>query len=447
MQVTQDTTIAQNIPKLERYEYPGLFATKGDSEHLTNLRIENEEAGVDIVRGAGSGRTMVAGYTFAFAEHFRRDQAGDYLLTVIEHEAEQGSLLAGDGSGSERYQNRFECIPNGVKFRPERKTPKPVISGLQTAFVTGPAGEEIYVDKYGRIKVQFHWDRMGKNNEESSCWIRVAQSIAGKQWGSVFLPRVGQEVVVEFLEGDPDRPIVTGSVYNADAMPPYTLPDEKTKNTFKSYSSKGGGGFNELRFEDKKGSEQVFMQAEKDYHLRVKNDQRLTVLNETHTITNKDTLGKIGGDHHLAVTGDQNQKVDGSVSLKVGMNAHQKVGQTLAVDAGTEIHLKSGMNLVIETGTTLTLKVGGNFININPGGIFIKGTMVMINSGGSAGSGAGCSPAAPKAPQEADQADAGKATQAAVSKQPPVALTYSPVALQMKQAAESGAPFCEICGS
>ena len=167
-----------------------------------------------------------------------------------------------------------------------------MISGLQTAFVTGPPGEEIYVDKYGRIKVQFHWDRLGKNDEESSCWIRVAQSIAGKQWGSVYLPRIGQEVVVEFLEGDPDRPLVTGSVYNADAMPPYTLPDEKTKNTFKSYSSKGGGGFNELRFEDKKGKEQIFMQAEKDFHFRIKNDHRIMALNETHAITKKDRAGE-----------------------------------------------------------------------------------------------------------------------------------------------------------
>ena len=163
---TQDTTVSIKIPKLEKYEYPGRFANKADSEKLTGLRIEAEEAGVDIARGAGTGRTMAAGYTFTFSEHSRRDQNAEYLLTEIEHEAAQGSLIAGDDGGDERYGNQFRCIPKSVKFRPPCKTPKPVISGLQTAFVTGPSGEEIYVDKYGRIKVQFHWDRVGAANEE-----------------------------------------------------------------------------------------------------------------------------------------------------------------------------------------------------------------------------------------------------------------------------------------
>src|SRR5207244_1037045 len=188
------------------------------------------------------------------------------------------SYTAGTG-GNQVYTNRFTCIPDSVVFRPARATPRPVVRGPQPAVVVGPKGEEIYTDKYGRIKVQFFWDREGKKDENSSCWMRVAELWAGKTWGMVFHPRIGQEVMVDFLEGDPDRPLITGRVYNAEQMPPYTLPDNQTQSGVKTRSSKGGGteDFNELRFEDKKDSEDIYFHAQKDFHRVVENDDDLKV--------------------------------------------------------------------------------------------------------------------------------------------------------------------------
>jgi len=268
--------------------------------------------------------------------------------------------------------------------------------------------------------------------------------VAGKGWGAVWTPRIGQEVVVSFLEGDPDRPLITGGVYNAVQTVPYPMPDEQTKSTFKSYSSKGGGGFNEIRYEDKKGSEQVFIHGERNLDVRVKNDRFETIGGESDLVVYKDQIELVKQDKHLHVKGDQNEKVDGTVSLQAGQNVQIKVGQNHALQAGTEVYLKAGMNLVIESGTTLTLKVGGNFININSGGIFLSGTMVMINSGGAAGSGAGCSPTTPKEAKEADTAKPGEQASLPPPPTPPTPSSYSPQAMVLKQAADSGAAFCDI---
>ncbi|MGH9760809.1 MAG: type VI secretion system Vgr family protein, partial [Blastocatellia bacterium] len=322
--------------------------------------------------------------------------------------------------------------------------PIPVVHGSQTAIVVGPAGEEIYVDKYGRVKVQFHWDREGKYNEKSSCWIRVSQNWAGKRWGAMFIPRIGQEVIVDFIEGDPDRPIITGRVYNGGSMPPYDLPAEKTKSSIKTYSSKGGGGFNELRFEDKKGSEQIFIHAEKNKDIRIKNELKEWVGSTSHEIVTSDRLTKVSGERHIQVGGDKNEKVGGTLSLNVTAAEQKKVGSNYALDAGTEVHIKSGTNLVIETGTNLTVKVGANFININPQGIYISGKNVYINSGGTAGTGLGSHPNTPKDPAEADDAVAGQKAELPPPKQPPKPAVFSPGALMMKQAAQDGMPFCEM---
>jgi type VI secretion system secreted protein VgrG len=322
------------------------------------------------------------------------------------------------------------------------------------------------------VKVQFHWDRQGKNNADSSCWVRVAQVWAGKRWGASFWPRIGQEVVVDFLEGDPDQPIIVGSVYNADQMPPYLGdgPDDKHKKDnkvsgIKTNTTPGGQGFNELRFDDTKDKQQVFMHAERDMDVRVKNESREIVLLNRHLIvgSEKDKKGDqrelVVKDKHLLVKGNhveqiegnmqllvgggeggnqdvvikkdkkeliegashvhvkmqRNEKVDMDQSLTVGMNQHEKVGMNHALEAGMAIHLKAGMTLVIEAGVQLSLKVGGNFIDINPAGVFIQGTLVMINSGGAAGAGAGAQPtepqdakeAKPTKPDEADNAKTG----------------------------------------
>jgi type VI secretion system secreted protein VgrG len=322
--------------------------------------------------------------------------------------------------------------------------------------VVGPPGEEIWPDKYGRVKVQFFWDRVGERDDKTSCWIRCAQTSAGNGWGSMFIPRVGQEVIVSYLEGDPDRPLVTGVVYNNEQMPAYKLPDEKTKSYLKTNSSKGGEGYNELRFEDKKDSEQIFIHGQKDIDVRVINDSRENIGHDRHqTIggekngqkvgdqfeliyrdqqlkVNRNRVEYIGGnmqlrvggidggagdqdlcidgtkkeligkERHLQVKKDRLTKIGGGDSLSVGGDLQEKVGQNYALDAGQAVHIKAGMSMVLEAGMQLSLKVGGNFIDISPAGVSIQGTMVLINSGGAPGAGAGANPASPNDPQKAD---------------------------------------------
>ena len=226
-----------------------------------------------------------------------------------------GSDYRSDMGGDFSYENRFLCLPSALPFRPQRATPRPVVQGTQTAVVVGPAGEEIFTDKYGRVKVQFHWDRQGTNDADSSCWVRVGTPWAGTQWGAIHIPRIGQEVLVSFDEGDPDQPIITGSIYNAATMPPYTLPDNMTQSGIKSRSTPGGGAdnFNELRFEDKKGSEQIYFHAEKDFDRVVENNDTLSV-----GFTKKDQ-------------GDQTVKVFNNQSVTVGTPQSADGSQTINV--------------------------------------------------------------------------------------------------------------------
>ncbi len=420
------STEGQDERKYEIYEYPGGYTTRDDGERLAGLRAQEQDAPLVVANGVSSYAGVAPGYKIDLKGHFSRDRNKSYDFLIVEHEADLGDSYETGDVEAGTYENSFECVPHPTPFRPPRTTVAPEIRGTQTAIVVGPAGEEIYTDKYGRVKVQFHWDREGKYDEKSSCWIRVSQNWAGKQWGAMFVPRIGQEVIVDFLEGDPDRPLITGRVYNGASMPPYDLPDEKTKSTIKSYSSKGGEGFNELRFEDKKGDEQVFLHAEKDLDVRVKNDRREwtgqdrhlivkrdkfeKVERDSHTEIDRDRMTKIGRDDNLQVTGKQAVQIDQDASLKVGTNLNEKIGQNLAAEAGMQIHLKAGMTCVIEAGVQLSLKVGGNFIDIGPAGVSITGTTVLINSGGAAGSGAGASivaPAAVTAALEADDATPG----------------------------------------
>jgi type VI secretion system secreted protein VgrG len=410
----------------EIYDYPGIYLTKSQGDNLTKIRMQEEEAPHVVVTGASVCRAFTSGYKFTLSEHYRNDMNQDYLLTEVQHMASVGnSYTFADTERGETYSNQFTCIAASVPFRPPRVTPKPFVQGPQPALVVGKSGEEIWVDKYGRVVVQFYWDRVGKDNEKSSCWVRVSQPWAGKNWGAMWIPRIGQEVLVSFLEGDPDRPLITGRVYNAEQMPPYTLPDHQTVSTFMSRSSKNGGtgNYNEIRFEDKKGDEQIFMNAEKDMDLRVEKDSREYVGANRHLIvkTNQQELvegdksghvkgnhlEKIDGDMSLTVSGDQSEKVGGGYSFQVGQSIDEKVGMKRATEAGQEIHLKAGMKVIIEAGLQVTLKGPGGFVDVGPTGVTIQGTMVLINSGGASGSGSGASPKDPKDPKDPDQADDG----------------------------------------
>jgi type VI secretion system secreted protein VgrG len=432
---------------IEIYDYPSEGIDTSGNKEITDrtsgyasIRMEELQSQYRVLNGAGNTRALEVGRKFKLTEHPRTDYNIDYVVVSTAITAivnEYASTGSGVGGGGAQFQVNFAATQANQNFRSQRLTPKPAVQGAQTAFVVGNG--EIDPDEFGRVKIQFHWDREG-----GTCWARVAQTVAGKAWGGVFIPRVGQEVIVEFLEGDPDHPIVTGVIYNGVAMPPYKLPDEKTKSTIKTNSSEGGGGFNELRFEDKKGKEQIFLHGQKQLDVRVLADRLSWIGEDTHLIVKRDRFEKIEKDHHLEVKGDLSEKVTGIASLKVDQKLQYKVAQASALDSGTEIHLKAGMKVILEAGTQISLKVGGNFIDINPGGVFIKGTMVFINSGGSAGSGSGSSPAAPKEPKEADDAKPGQKDPTPPPPQPPKAKTYSPQAVALKQATQSGAPFCDL---
>jgi type VI secretion system secreted protein VgrG len=254
--------------------------------------------------------------------------------------------------------------------------------------------------------VQFHWEQFAPPGSSDArmkrCWVRVAHDWAGQTWGTSFLPRIGMEVIVSFIEGDPDRPLVTGCVYNANTMPPYTLPANAMLSTLKSNSTKGGGGYNEMRFNDDKGNEQLFFHAQKDHETWVINDRLANVGNDRHLKVTNDEFLSVGGARHDHVTGNQNAQVDGTASLKVGQKLQEKVGTDYAIDAGMNIHIKAGMNIVIEAGESITLKAGGAFAVIGPVSVAVSGMPIQLNSGGSAGSGDGSSPTAPTDPKDAD---------------------------------------------
>ncbi len=329
--------------KLEIYDYPGAYAQRfdgvdrgggpkpaeiqkifEDNKRTAGIRMQQEAATSLRIGGSSNYRQLSSGFKFTLALAPGEVQGkalkaeGAYVLTTVTHSAEMESdYRSGDWDGF-KYRNTFQCIPAALPFRPQRTTPKPVVPGSQTAVVVGPEGEEIFTDQYSRVKVQFHWDRQGKNNADSSCWIRVATHWAGKQWGIIHIPRIGQEVVVDFLEGDPDRPIIVGSVYNAEMMPPYKLPDNKTQSGIKSRSSLKGDPetFNEICFEDKKDEELLYIRAEKDQTIAVEND-------ESHWVGH-DRLKTVDHDETTLVHHDRTETVDHDEDITIGNDRTEK---------------------------------------------------------------------------------------------------------------------------
>lgn len=330
----------------EMFDYPGGYAKTKQGEDYARARIESYHGQCEQIEAHTTARGLYPGGLFGLIHHPRADQNRDYLVTAAHYELLSDDYVSNaEDAAARHFTCDFAAIGKEHNYRPERVVRKPVVQGPQTAIVVGTAGEEIYTDKYGRVKVQFHWDRLGKADEKSSCWIRVSQSWAGNRWGALFIPRIGQEVIVDFLEGDPDRPLVTGSVYNSDTMPPYPLPENATRSAIKSNSSKGGAGFNELRFEDKKDKEEFFVQAERDFNRVVKNNDTLRV----------GFHKKSPGDQTIEIKNDQ----------KVDVGNHQKV--------------QVGKSCVIEAATAIELKVGGSSIKIEPEKITIKSAMVVID--------------------------------------------------------------------
>lgn len=415
-------SLASSVPgdgKEEVYDYPGLYTTQDAGDRYARLQLEAAEALRHVVRGEGTCRALRSGYRFTVEDDLRRDLGeGDFVLLRVQHTAKAGEYHSGQAeSGFFEYRSEFLAIPHSVTYRPPRQAKKPVVRGSQTAVVVGKSGEEIWTDKHGRVKLHFHWDRDSKKDEKSSCWVRVASPWAGKGWGMINIPRIGQEVIVDFLEGDPDRPIITGRVYNAEQVPPYELPANQTQSGIKSRSSKGGGteNFNEIRMEDKKGEELLYIHAEKDQEIVVENDRRdkvghdesieigndqaIKVGNDrTESVGNDESISiggnrsqSIGKDENVSVAGNRSESVgkdetiqiDGKRTETVGKDESVSVGGKRAVDVGKDDTLNVGKKFMLTAGDEITIKTGSASIVLKKDGtITIKGKDITIQGSG-----------------------------------------------------------------
>jgi len=392
----------------EIYDYPGDYTTSNDGTEYAKKRIEELQAEYQVVTANSDSRGICPGYLFNLLDHPLAEQNQEYLIKSANYTIQGDDIFSTGAAGSEFiFSCSFTTIKSSKAFRSQRITSKPTISGPQTAFVVGKPADEICTDEFGRVKVKFHWDRYSNADENSSCWIRVAHVWAGKKWGAMYIPRIGQEVIVEFLEGDPDRPIITGRVYNAKAMPPYDLPGNETISTLKSNSSKGGEGFNEIRFQDKKDEEQIFIHAQKDLDVRVENNRFENIGGEKHLIVNKskneeikeNRTEKVKGKHieeiemsrELTVKGEEKKNVKEKLSLTVSGDGIEVYKKNLQREISQKMSIKA-QTAVIQADKNITLSVADSSITIEPGSIEIKtggtikidGSMVEIKATGNA---------------------------------------------------------------
>jgi len=396
-----------NNGKYTHYEYPALYDFSSGAA-LVKARMDAEEALMNIVRGDSNCSTFCAGGLFNLDKHDVAGEQGSYTLLEVNHHATDSSYYTG-ACGESGYYNSFKCIPSEVHFRPAQEIPRPLMKGPQSAMVTGPSNEEIHIDEFGRIKVQFIWDRQGENDENSSCFLRVMQTWAGNGWGSSFIPRIGHEVIVTFLDGNPDRPIVTGAVYNGNNKPPYS---SKTQSGIKTRSTKNGSAtnYNELRFEDKKGSEQVYIHAEKNLDTMVENDETLTVDNDRTKTVNNNENSTIENDRNKTVNNNQTESIKNNKTIDVGKDHTETIGsnmmimvdkdlkesikgnytenvtedyalqaKTITLQANDKITIRTGAaQIVMKSNGDITLS--GKTINIKgSANVVIKGSKVITN--------------------------------------------------------------------
>jgi type VI secretion system secreted protein VgrG len=405
-QSTSKSTFEKNS-QFKHYDYPSLYDFTAGSK-LANARMDAEEVNSNTIAGASSCSSFAAGLFFKLDKHDASSEKGEYLLLSVHHQASDNSYFSSQGS-DEHYSNNFNCMPLDNMYRPPMVYDRPVMYGPQSALVTGPAGEEIYIDEYGRIKVQFMWDRDGKKDENSSCFIRVMQAWAGNGWGSSFVPRIGHEVIISFLDGDPDRPIVTGSVYNGNNKPPYP---SKTQSGIKTHSTKKGGAdnYNEIRFEDKKDAEQIYIHAEHNLDTQVEHDETLTVDNDRTKTIKHDENSTINNDRNKRVDKNQTESIGVNKSIDVGQNHTETIGMNMTisvqddlketvngqyVEAVTKEYGLTAKTITMEADDQITFKTGsaqivmksngditisGNNINVKGSGtVALKGSKVLTN--------------------------------------------------------------------
>ena len=416
---------------------------------FNTMRYQSGDAASVHVEGESNAICLQTGYNFELSKHPQASLNDKYLVVHIEHNVRQmPSYRSKNRNTGEPYGNTFTAIPFSIPYRPPFKTPKPVVNGMHTGKVVVNSGEDSHMDKYGRVNVQFWWDRQRKPNTPDNTWLRVAQPWAGKGWGTYFWPRIDDEVLIDFIEGDPDQPIVVGSLYNGVNMPKYDPAGQYTLSGILTRSSKNGGAdnANELRFEDLKGKEQIFMNAERDYDLHVEHDHHTLIGNEQHEKITSNHFMEVDGDAHLLVKGKQTEEVDGDVnqtfkgnqvvkisadhqediganftvkvgansnvsvganhaenvgamySLSVGANEDHKIGAIYNIDAGAMINIKAGATIAIDAPMGVSLSCSGNFVFISPAGVMIQGLLVNINSGGSSLPANSANPQSPQSP-------------------------------------------------
>ncbi|WP_258525321.1 type VI secretion system tip protein TssI/VgrG, partial [Vibrio tarriae] len=385
-QRTQGKDIAYQQPNYEHFDAPGRYKDDANGKAFSQIRLEYLRRDALLADAKSDEPLLLAGVRFDLQDHLDHAMNRDWLVVQANHQGTQPQALQEEGgSGATTYSNQLKLIPAHITWR-ARPCAKPQVDGPMIATVVGPQGEEIYCDNVGRVKVHFPWDRYSSSNEKSSCWVRVAQEWAGSQYGSMAIPRVGHEVIVSFLNGDPDQPIIAGRTYHATNTAPYALPDHKTKTVLRTETHQGQG-YNELSFEDQAGSEQILLHAQKDWDALIEHDHTEVIRHDQHLTVDNDRFTRIQRNQHLTVEGEVRSKIALDSSHEVGASLQHKVGQRIAVEAGKEISLKSGAKIVVEAGAELTLKAGGSFVKVDAGGVHLVGPAINLNAGGSAGSG------------------------------------------------------------
>ena len=364
--------------ELKSYEHPGRYATPAEGKALAAVRLEEERARAALWSGRSTSRRLCPGYAFELDEHPEHELNGEYLLVSVRHRGDQPEALGGGSAqGKSGYQSRATCLRAEIPFRPERRTPRPSIAGVEPAVVVGPSSEEIWLDEHGRINVQFFWDREGKLDENSSCWIRVSQAMAGSGFGTLFIPRIGSEVTVGFEGGDPDRPVIAGSLYNGANAPPVDLPAQKTQSTIKTDSSprSQGYGYNELKFEDAAGAEELYLHAQKDLSIEVGNDKTQTVGGSEKLAVAKDRDRSVGGNQTLVVQMNDDAQVQGNQTLGVAVSRSTSVG-------GSHAETVAGSQTV-SVGGAQAVAVGlGSMETVGLGKVLAVGAIYAVNVGG-----------------------------------------------------------------
>ncbi|WP_421621428.1 type VI secretion system Vgr family protein [Alkalilimnicola ehrlichii] len=383
----------------EHYDHPGRFKSETSGRAFARVRLGQLRADAHTAEAESDIAELRPGVRFTLDGHDAGERRRDWQVVGARHTARQPAaleedavLLAAEGKGDAaagmaRLNNRLTLVPADTDWRPPHDPDAgPRMEGPQIARVVGPEGEAIHCDEHGRVKVRFPWDRYAADDEHASAWLRVAQPWAGPGYGGLFLPRVGHAVIVDFMAGDPDQPVITGRVYDGHNTPPYPLPEHKTRSVLRSRSH-GGEGYNELHFEDAHDAERIHLHAQRDLDLHTRNDRSETIGRHSHLGVHGDRLAEIHGDEHLTVQGERRERTGGDQHLSVEGTLHQYQGECLLVEAGHEIHHAAGVKLILEAGAEITLRAGGSFIKLDPSGITLSGPGIRINSGGSPGSG------------------------------------------------------------